>query len=119
MMISLKTYLIKKLTLAQRLVLLQELNIPKGSNNDEFIKHLLENKDYKNFCQEENSKEAQKVYQRIQKNTNHQKEIRRIQNDFSKNIQKKEKMFPLLFMKHFIAKIIGTKIDAYHKCDSC
>ena len=33
--------------LEKRLVLLQNLNIPKDSNNDEFIKHLLENKDYK------------------------------------------------------------------------
>ena len=111
-MISLKSYLIKKLTLAQRLVLLQKLNIPREANNDEFIKYLLENKDYKNFCQEENSLDAQKVYQRMLKNANHPEEIRKIQNDFSKNIQKKEKMFPLLFMKYFIAKNVDTKIDA-------
>ena len=64
-MISLKTYLTKKLTEKQRLVLLQKLNIPKDSNNDEFMKYLLESKDYKSFCQGENSKEAQKVYQRM------------------------------------------------------
>ena len=52
-------------------VLLQKLNIPKDSNNDEFMKYLLENKDYKSFCQEENSKEAQKVYQRMLTNSNH------------------------------------------------
>ena len=84
--------------------LLQKLNIPKDSNNDEFMKHLLENKDYKIFCQEEQSKEAQKVYQRMLTNANHSDEIRKIQNNFSKNIQKKEKMFPLLFMKYFIVK---------------
>ena len=69
-MISLKTYLIKKLTLEQRLVLLQKLNIPKDSNDDEFMKLLIENKDYNFFCQEEQSKEAQKVYQRMLTNTN-------------------------------------------------
>ena len=111
-MISLKTYLIKKLTQKQILVLLQKLNIPKDSNNDEFMNHLHENKYYRTFCQEEQSKEAQKVYQRMLTNTNHPEEIRRIQNDFSKNIQKKEKMFPLLFMKYFIAKNLDTKIDA-------
>ena len=122
-MISLKTYL-KKLTLEQRLALLQKLNIPKDSNNDEFMKHLLENKDYKNFCQEENSKEAKEVYQRILDNSNHPEEIRRIQNDFSKNIQNKENQFPLSFMKYFIAKNLDVKIDAkkrkkIHICEYC
>ena len=70
-MISLKTYLSKKLELEKMFVLLQKLNIPKDSNNDEFMKYLLENKDYKSFCQEENSKEAQKVYQRMLTNSNH------------------------------------------------
>jgi len=65
-MISLKTYLSKKLELEKMFVFLQKLNIPKDSNYDEFMKYLLKNKDYKSFCQEENSKEAQKVYQRIQ-----------------------------------------------------
>ena len=69
-MISLKTYLSKKLELEKMFVLLQKLNIPKDSNNDEFMKYL-ENKDYKSFCQEENSKEAQKVYQRMLTNSNH------------------------------------------------
>ena len=123
-MISLKTYLIKKLTLEERLILLQKLNIPKDSNDDEFMKHLLENKDYKNFCQEENSKEAQNVYQRMLKNDNHQEEIRKIQNDFSNNIQKKENQFPLSFMKYFIAKNLDTKINANktkktHVCECC
>ena len=121
---SLKKYLIKKLTLEQRLVLLQKLNIPKDSNNDEFIKHLLENKDYKNFCQEENSKEAKKVYQRILTYANNPEEIRRIHKDFSKNIQNKENQFPLLFMKYFIAKNLDFKIDAkkrkkIHICECC
>ena len=111
-MVSLKTFLIKKSTSEQMLDLLQKLNIPKDSNNDEFMKHLLENKDYKLFCQEEQSKEAQKVYQRMLTNANHPDAIKRIQNDFSKNIQKKEEMFPLLFMKYFIAKNLDAKIDA-------
>ena len=123
-MISLKTYLIKKLTLEKRLVLLQKLNIPKDSNDDEFMKHLLENKDFKNFCQEKNSKEAQKVYQRMLSNANNPEEIRRIQNDFSKIIQKKETQFPLLFMEYFIAKNLDVKIDAkqrkkIHICECC
>ena len=106
------------------LVLLQKLNIPKDSNYDEFMKYLLENKDYKNFCQEENSKEAQNVYQRMLKNANHPGEIRKIQNDFSNNIQNKEKMFPLLFIKNFIAKNQDVKIDANnrektHICQGC
>ena len=70
-MISLNTYLSKKLELEKMFVLLQKLNIPKDSNNNEFMKYLLENKDYKSFCQEENSKEAQKVYQRMLTNSNH------------------------------------------------
>ena len=120
-MIPLKTYLIKKLTLENMLVLQQKLNIPKDSNNDEFMKHLIENKDYKTFCQDENSKEAQKVYQRILTNANHPEEIRRIQNEFSKNIQKKEKRFPKLFIKHFIAKNLDPKVDAKkrNKIDTC
>ena len=120
-MISLKTYLIKKLTQEKLLVLQQKLNIPKDSNNDEFIKYLLENEDYKSFCQGENSKEAQRVYQRILTNANHPEEIRRIQNEFSKNIQKKEKRFPKLFIKHFIAKNLDPKVDAKkrNKIDTC
>ena len=123
-MISLKTYLIKKLTQEKLLVLQQKLNIPKDSNNDEFMKYLLENKDYKSFCQGENSKEAKEVYQKMLDNSNHPEEIRRIQNDFSKNIQKKENQFPLLFMKYFIAKNLNTKINANktkktHVCECC
>ena len=120
-MISLKTYLIKKLTQEKLLVLQQKLNIPKDSNNDEFMKYLIENKDYKTFCQDENSKEAQKVYQRILTNANHPEEIRRIQNEFSKNIKKKEEIFPLLFIKHFIAKNLDAKVDAKKrkKIDTC
>ena len=123
-MISLKTYLIKKLTQEQMLVLLQKLNIPKDLNDDELMKHLLENKDYKKFCQEENSKEAKKVYQRMLTNANNPEEIRRIQNDFSKNIQNKENQFPILFMKYFIAKKLDVKIDAkkrkkIHTCECC
>ena len=123
-MVSLKTFLIKKLTSEQMLDLLQKLNIPKDSNNDEFMKHLLENKDYKFFCQEEQSKEAKKVYQRMLKNANHPDEIRKIQNDFSKNILKKEEMFPILFMKNFIAKNLDAKINANkrkktHICECC
>ena len=123
-MISLKTYLIKKLTQEQMLALLQKLNIPNDLNDDELMKHLLENKDYKNFCQEENSKEAKKVYQRMLTNANNPEEIRRIQNDFSKNIQNKENQFPLSFMKYFIAKNLDVKIDAkkrkkIHTCECC
>ena len=111
-MISLKTYLIKKLTQEKLLVLQQKLNIPKDSNNDEFMKYLLENKDYKSFCQEENSKEAQKVYQRMLTNSNHPEEIRRIQTEFSKNIKKKENQFPQLFINNFIAENLDIKVDA-------
>ena len=57
-MVSLKTFLIKKSTSEQMLDLLQKLNIPKDSNNDEFMKHLLANKHYKIFCQEDQSKET-------------------------------------------------------------
>ena len=81
-MFSLKKYLIEKLTLEQRLILLQKLNIPKDSIDDEFMKYLLENKDYKSFCQEENSKEAQ--------------------------MSTKE----CLFIKNFIAKNLDVKVDA-------
>ena len=106
------------------LVLLQKLNIPKDLNDDELMKHLLENKDYKKFCQEENSKEAKKVYQRMLTNANNPEEIRRIQNDFSKIIQKKETQFPLLFMEYFIAKNLDVKIDTkkskkIHICECC
>ena len=123
-MISLKTYLSKKLELEKMFVLLQKLNIPKDLNDDELMKHLLENKDYKKFCQEENSKEAKKVYQRMLKNANHPEEIRKIQNDFSKNIQNKENQFPILFMKYFIAKKLDVKLDAkkrkkIHTCECC
>ena len=110
--------------LEKRLVLLQNLNIPKDSNNDEFIRHLLENKDYKNFCQEENGKEAQKIYQRMLTKANHPEEIRRIQNYFSNVFQKKENQFPLLFMKYFIAKNLDAKIDVNKRkktylCEYC
>ena len=111
-MISLNTYLSKKLELEKMFVLLQKLNIPKDSNNDEFMKYLLENKDYKSFCQEENSKEAQKVYQRMLTNSNHPEETRRYQTEFSKNIKKKENQFPLLFINNFIAKNLDVKVDA-------
>ena len=122
-MISLKTYLSKKLELEKMFVLLQKLNIPKDSNNDEFMKYL-ENKDYKSFCQEENSKEAQKVYQRMLTNSNHPEEIRRIQTEFSKNIKKKENQFPLLFINNFIAKNLDVKVDAKKRkkidiCECC
>ena len=88
------------------------------------MKHLLENKDYNFFCQEEQSKKAQKVSQRMQTNANHPDKIRKIQNDFSKNILKKEEMFPILFMKNFIAKNLDAKINANkrkktHICECC
>ena len=111
-MISLRTYLLRKLTTEQILVVQQKLAIPLLlSNNDEFMKHLYENKDYKKFCQEERSNEAKKVYQKIMMLTNtaqNPDEIRRIQNNFSKTIHDSENQFPLLFMKYFIAKHFKT-----------
>ena len=92
-MISLKTYLIKKLTLEQRLILLQKLNIPKDSIDDEFMKYLLENKDYKSFCQEENSKEAQKVYQKMLKMQIIQRKSERFKMTFQKIFRRKKTNF--------------------------
>ena len=83
-MISLKTYLLKKLTADQILVVQQKLAIPLlFLNNDEFMKNLNQNKDYKTFCQEKRSNEAKKVYQKIMMLTSaaqNPEEIRRIQN---------------------------------------
>ena len=101
-MFSLKKYLIEKLTLEQRLILLQKLNIPKDSIDDEFMKYLLENKDYKNFYQEENSKEAQKVYQRIQI-------IQRKSEGFKLNFQKTLRRKKISF-HYYLSTILLLKI---------